>query len=393
MKDLLNEALGADFEVIKLAGQGRQAEVYLARELSLDRLVAVKVLLSAHAENSVAKARFEREAKAAASLNHPNVASIFRFGFLPNHIPFLVLQYVRGRTLAERISAEGPLPVPEGRRILRDLSRALRAAHNHGFVHRDVRPGNVMCDLETKRTLLTDFGVARILPTGQDQGPRLTQTGELLGDIKHMSPEQIAGEDATGAADIYALGVLGYEILTGRGPFPDLPISGMIAAHLRATPQPLSDLVDHGDPELAALLDRCLAKDPAQRPSAEFVAEVLEGPPAGKAPPPAREVHDESAHFMKSLMKRRFPQVVVVTGGVGYAWMEIMSQFVEMGLFEVIWYHLTLATVIAGVSAASVVAWFHGAKGKQKVGVLEVLLLSTISVLWILGCAFILLRG
>jgi serine/threonine protein kinase len=389
MKELLDQALGPDFEVIKVVGKGTQAEVYLARESSLDRLVAVKVLLSGSAGDDVAMARFEREAKAAASLNHPNVASVFRYGFLPNGIPFLVLQYVRGRTLEERVSAEGPLPLAEARRILRDLAGALASAHEQGFVHRDVKPGNVMCDLETRRTLLTDFGVAGIIPTGKEQGPRLTQAGELLGDLKHLSPEQITGEDATDASDIYALGILGYEILTGQGPYPNVPAAGLVAAHLRAPPRPLSTLLEVSDPELEALLERCLSKDPGKRPSANFVAEVLGAKPGGKPPPPTGEVHTDDGNLLESMMKRRFPQIVVVTAGVGWFALQGVSQIVEVGWNP--WFQAASLTVACGVAASAVIAWFHGAKGKQKTGVLEIALLAAIGVVWILSCVMILL--
>ena len=389
MRELLDQALGPDFEVIRLAGKGRRAEVYLAREVLLDRLVAVKVLLSSHAEDAVARARFEREAKAAASLNHPNVASVFRFGFLADGTPFLVLQYVRGRTLEERISAEGPLPCPEVRRILRDLSAALASAHDQGFVHRDVRPGNVMCDLETRRTLLTDFGVAGILPTGRDQGPRLTQAGETFGDLKHMSPEQTQGDDATDASDIYALGVLGYEILTGSGPYGDPPSSGLVDAHLKATPQPLSTVLEDLDADLDALLTRCLSKDPGKRPSAEFIFEVLESKANGKIPPPVADLHREDESFLRSLLTRKLPQVVVVTAGVGWVVLQVVSQFVEVGGDR--WFQAALLTVICGVAASGVIAWFHGPGGQQKIRVIELALLTVIAVVWVLASAFILL--
>lgn len=393
MKDLLAEALGPDFEVIKVIGKGHQAEVYLARELPLDRLVAVKVLLSGLAQDDIATARFEREAKAAASLNHPNAASVFRFGFLANGIPFLILQYVRGKTLEERVSAEGPLPLTEARRILRDISGALAAAHEQGFVHRDVKPGNVMCDLETGRTLLTDFGVAGIIPTGKDQGPRLTQAGERLGDVKHLSPEELTGEDATGASDIYSLGILGYEILTGEGPYSSLPTSGMIAAHLGATPRPLSTLLEESDPELETLLERCLSKDPAKRPTADFVSQILESQPGGRPSIPGGEVHSEDENLLASLMRRRFPQIVVVTAGGGWVALGGVSQLVEMGVLENLWYRPALVTYLCGLVASAVITWFHGEKGKQKTGVVEVALLTVIGVVWVLVCLRMLLPG
>jgi serine/threonine protein kinase len=384
MKQALNDAFGPEFQILKLLGKGRQAEVWLAREVALDRLVAVKVLLAGLADDDVARARFEREAKAAASVNHPNATSVLRFGFLPSGLPYLILQYVHGRTLEARISGDGPLPVAEARRVVRDLAGALAAAHERGFVHRDVRPANVLCDLETGRCLLTDFGVAGILPTGKSEDPGLTGTGEFLGDISHLSPEELTGARSTEASDVYALGVLGYETLTGRGPFSHLPPSGLIAARLQAAPPPLSPLLEEHDPELESLLERCLSTDPHGRPSARFIAEALAAVPGAGHSARWAAVEQEGGDLLASLLKRRFPQLVVLTGGVGWLALEGVSQLVDMGVVGRMWYRLALATVVAGVVGAAVVAWFHGAKGKQRTGPVEIALLTVVGAIWLI---------
>ncbi len=390
MRERLNEALGSDFEVLHSLGKGRRAEVFMARELSLDRLVAVKVLHRNRASDEVARARFEREAKAAASINHPNAVSVYRFGFLSDGIPYLIMQYARGKTLADRIEAEGPLSIPEARRILRDLTDALAAAHQHGFVHRDIRPGNVMCDEESGRTLLTDFGIAGILPTGKEAGPKLTQTGELLGDLQHISPEQLSGDKTTEASDIYSLGILGYEILTGEGPYPERPAGGMIAAHLEEEPRRLSHLRDGVDPDLENVLANCLAKEPRKRPSAEYLGDVLSGKTAfssGSHP----TAHPESGDVFQPLLKKRLPQIVVVTGVILYAVLQFIDMLVDREVLPPEAFQLALATCACGVAGSGVIAWFHGEKGKQRIRSFEIGLISLLSVIWIALCIWILL--
>jgi serine/threonine protein kinase len=382
MSQTLSEALGPDFELIRLIGKGKQSEVHLAREIPLDRLVAVKVLLAGLVQDAVARARFEREAKAFASLNHPNAASVFRFGFLADGTPFLVLQYVHGRTLESRLEAEGPLSPADARRVIHDVAGALAAAHEHGFVHRDVRPANVMCDAAAGRCVLTDFGVAGLLPRGGSGDPRLTKTGEFLGDVEHMSPEVLSDHDATEASDVYALGVLGYEILTGRGPYSHLPPAGRVAAKLHGTPPRLSTLLSERDPEVEDILERCLSAAPDRRPTAEFIERALG--PEGGAKVPWRAPTGAPRGLVTSLMSRRFPQFLAATAGAGWITLEGVSQLVDMGMLGHLWYRLALTTVVCGVLASAVVAWFHGAKGKQRTGPLEIALLSAIGIVWLL---------
>lgn len=387
--EILRRELAPDLEVIRHLGSGRMAEVFLARQQPLDRLVAVKVLSRTLAGDSTAKARFEREARASASLDHGNAVEVYRFGYLSDGLPFLVMQYVRGGTLEDRLAAEGPLTVPAARRILVEVADALAAAHAKGFVHRDVRPENVLCDQEKDRVLLSDFGLAGILPRGGSTDPRLTRAGETIGTFGYLSPEQLKGEDPTEGTDIYALGLLGYEILTGEGPFPVRGKVDLNLAHLRAEPRPLAALRGDVDQQLSDLLVRCLSKEPGKRPSARFVVQTLRGEggagqPGGTTPPPAENLLD-------SLIRRRMPQIVAVTAVIGFAALSFVGELADMEVIPLRSYKVALNTYISAVAVSGVIAWFHGKKGRQKVTPLEVGLLAAIGIVWLLVTLWLLL--
>ena len=379
----LKAELAPDLEVIRLLGKGRMAEVYLARQVSLDRLVAVKVLSSGIARDDAARARFGREAKAAASLESPNAVSVYRYGHLQNGIPFLVMQYVRGGTLADRLEAEGPLPEEEARQILAKMAGALASAHERDFVHRDVRAANVLCDREAGRVLLSDFGLAGIRPESQDADARITRTGEIIGTPGYLSPEQLKGEPATEATDVFALGLMGYEILAGEGPFAGRTQRDTIMRSLREPPTPLASLKPDINPQLAQVLERCLAKEPEKRPTAAFLAKALSGE-SGAGSPVGGDGHHIPAgdtNVVESLLKRRLPQTVVVTGAIGLAslyFVGLIADVIDRPIFQA-----ALATFVGSLMASGIVAWFHGEKGPQKVTALEVVLLSALGLLWI----------
>jgi serine/threonine protein kinase len=379
----LKAELAPDLEVIRLLGKGRMAEVYLARQVSLDRLVAVKVLSSGISRNDAARARFGREAKAAASLESPNAVSVYRYGNLENGIPYLVMQYVRGGTLADRLEAEGPLPEEEAREILAKMADALASAHDRDFVHRDVRAANVLCDREAGRVLLSDFGLAGIRPESQDADARITRTGEIIGTPGYLSPEQLKGEPATEATDVFALGVMGYEILVGEGPFAGRTQRDTIMRSLREPPTPLANLKPGIDPQLAQILERCLAKEPEKRPTAAFLAKALSGD-AGAGSQVGGDGHQIPAgdtNVVEYLLKRRLPQTVVVTGAIGLAGLSfvgLIADVIDRPIFQA-----ALATFVGSLIASGVVAWFHGEKGPQKVTALEVVLLAVLGLLWL----------
>ncbi len=382
----LQKELAPELDVIRHLGTGRMAEVYLARQKPLDRLVAVKILSDALAEDDTARARFDREAKASASLDHRNAVEVYKFGYLSDGLPYLVMQYVKGGTLEDRLAAEGPLPLDVAKKILIEVADALSAAHARGFVHRDVRPENVLCDKERDRVLLSDFGLAGILPRGQDSDPRLTRAGETIGTSGYLSPEQLRGEDPTEGTDIYALGLLGYEILAGEGPFPVRGKVDLNLAHLRSPPRPVSALRPEVDETLSDLLVRCLAKEPEKRPSARFVVDALrnEASPKGPVPPP-------SENLLDSLVRRRLPQIVLVTAVVGYTALSWVGEMEDRAVLPAGTYKLALDTFICAVAASGIIGWFHGKKGRQMVTPMEVSLLLAVGIIWVLVGAWLLM--
>ncbi|MGD2121576.1 MAG: serine/threonine-protein kinase, partial [Gemmatimonadota bacterium] len=377
----LKEELAPDLEVIRLLGTGRMAEVYLARQASLDRLVAVKVLSRQISRDESAQARFNREAKAAAALQTPHAVSVYRFGHLTDGVPYLVMQYVPGGTLEDKLEAEGPLPEKDAKKILANTAEALAAAHDLHFVHRDVRAANVLCDREGERALLSDFGLAGIRPEAQDADARITRTGEIIGTPGYLSPEQLKGEPATEATDVFALGLMGYELLTGQGPFTGNTQRETIMRSLREPPTPLENLRPGVDPALAKLLERCLAKEPEKRPSAAFVAKALRsgagagGEGTGTTGPAA------DLTVVEALLKRRLPQTVVVTFIVGFALLSFVGQLADV--FGNPYFRAALATFICSLIGSGIIAWFHGEKGPQRVTPLEVALLSLLVLVWV----------
>ncbi|MGH7467786.1 MAG: protein kinase domain-containing protein [Longimicrobiales bacterium] len=269
-----NEGLPADLEVVRLIGKGTVGRVYLAREKNLGRLVAVKVLAPESKLDSVLIRRFEREAKAAARIQHPNVAPIFRVGVLEDGTPFLVSPYVDGGSLEDRLAAQGPLPIADARRAIKQIASGLAAAHRLGIVHRDVRPANVLYDRLTGNVTLTDFGTAALIEAAERDDVALTLPGTVLGWPAYASPEQLQGEAVTERSDIYSLGVVGFELVSGRLPFEARTAVDLVLAHMKAEQRVLTDLRPETDKDLAELIGRCLNKRPEHRPFAIEVAQV-----------------------------------------------------------------------------------------------------------------------
>ena len=239
-------------------GRGGMAEVFLARDRLLDRDVAVKVLSPGFATDPTFIARFRREAQSAASLNHPNIVAVYDWGEDGGNY-FIVMEYVAGRTLREVLREYTRLPALEAARIAAEIADALSFAHRNGVVHRDIKPGNVLLT-PTGQVKVTDFGIARA-----EQNDDLTKTGSVMGTATYFSPEQAQGLDLDGRADVYALGVVLYEMLTGVAPFiADNPVS-VAYKHVREEPVPPSR-VNPGVPDamdLAVLT--AMAKDPDRR--------------------------------------------------------------------------------------------------------------------------------
>ncbi len=286
----LQAVLGTRVLLVRVIGEGGMGRVYLARDPLLRRFVAVKVLLQTPDAEREAHARFRREAQAIAAVSHANVVAIHGVGELPDGTPYFIMQHVAGGSMADRLSSTGPLPIELAERVLGDVAAGLAAAHKRGIIHRDVKPANVLWDEDGERATVSDFGIAALQGTDGDEGEmRITGSGMAVGSPTYMSPEQLLAEPVTPKSDIYALGLLGYELLTGHGPYLARAPSEIVAAHLRHVPQRLSALRPEIPADLEMLLVRCLAKDPTDRPSADEVmlaltpgaADALEWPPPG----------------------------------------------------------------------------------------------------------------
>lgn len=391
LEALLREELAPDLEVVRRLGRGSVATVYLARETALKRLVAVKVLSPRLARDRRARLRFEREAQAVAALTHPNIVQLHRVARLSNDLPYIVMQYVKGRTMADRLQAEGTLPMEEARSVIAEVASAVAAAHGKGIVHRDIRPANVLYDEESGRSLVTDFGIAALLTSGEaGQAARLTKTGELVGNPAYMSPEQLTGSGLSERSDVYALGLLGYELLTGRGPYEADSRREMITAHIQQQPRKLSELRSDVDSRLEEVLSRCLAKEPEHRPNAADVARRLKAAPGAIVtpwPPLARP----TAGLFSKLSERRLPHVTVVYGAIAWAVLQVAWQLVESDILPRVVYQLAFVAVVTGFPAVLVGAWFHGKKGRQEFTQVEYWLFAALALIWLVVSAFILI--
>jgi serine/threonine protein kinase len=350
------QALLPDLEILRPLGSGETAHVHLAREPALQRLVAVKVLRPEAAADPVARRRFEREAQSAARITHPNVTAIHRVGRLPDDTPYIVMEYVEGRTVSDVMAAGGTFDAAAARRLLAAVASALAAAHDHGIVHRDVRPGNVFVENRTGRAILADFGIAALLDSGSSAATRLTQAGVLVGDVRRMSPEQIRGESVTSQSDVYSFGVLAYEILTGHSPYRAETDAALMAAHLRQDPRRLADLRSDVDPGLAATIERCLAKDPNRRPlSSEIAAALAGGTPADALPSGAGPL----AHFLNELRRRRVYRMVAGYGAVAIAILGATQVVYDAFTLSRLSYQVIVLSTLAGFPVALVLSWLY----------------------------------
>jgi serine/threonine-protein kinase len=251
-------------------GMGGVSIVYRARHASLGTPVAVKLLLGETATRPVIAERFRREAQATSRIIHPNVVRVLDFGTTHDGLTFIAMEHLEGRTLAEVI-AEGPIPDERCRRIGADIARGLEAAHRLGFLHRDLKPGNVMLVEEAGREVakILDFGLVGL--ADEAVGPRLTQQGTLMGTPHYLAPELLEGHGASTRSDAYAFGVTLYEMVAGRPPFEGDTLHEVMAGHLSKAATPIAT----GGPA-GPLALRLIEKDPAVRPSLTEAIAILE---------------------------------------------------------------------------------------------------------------------
>lgn len=286
---LYSGAMVADrYHLTRLIATGGMGQVWEGLDTRLDRRVAVKVLKAELSHDQDFLTRFRFEARTTAQLNHPGIAGVFDYGETTDEegqsVAYLVMELVHGEPLNAVLSRVGRLSLPQALDMLEQTGRALQAAHNAGVVHRDVKPGNIMIT-PTGQVKITDFGIAKAV----DASP-VTRTGMVMGTAQYIAPEQALGQEATSASDVYSLGAVGYEVLSGRRPFLGESVVTVAMKHVQETPAPLPADLPH---EVHDLIDIAMTKDPKYRYSsggefADAVSAVRSGrpaPPPGNVPP------------------------------------------------------------------------------------------------------------
>ena len=256
------------YRVLGRLGVGGMATVYLAEDSSLGRKVALKVMAERYAEDGEFVERFRREAQAAARLNHPNIIAVYDRGEADGR-PYIAMEYLQGRTLKQVIQKEGPLPAERAIAIAMQVLAGLRYAHEHGVVHRDVKPHNVLVG-DDGRIKVTDFGIAHA------GDPQMTEVGSIVGTAQYLSPEQARGRSVGPQTDLYSLGVVVYEMLAGRVPFEGDSSVAIAMQHVSDEPPPLRALAPDVPDSLALVVAHAMLKQPGQRYGSadEFAADL-----------------------------------------------------------------------------------------------------------------------
>ena len=265
---MAEQVLGGRFALLDRLGSGGMSVVWRARDEVLGRTVAVKLLAGRYADDPDSRDRIRDEARAAAALSHPNVAQVYDYGeseVAGARVPYVVMELIRGGSLHERLAA-GPVPPRFAMRVCAEVAAALAAAHADGLVHRDIKPANVMITPDGVKVV--DFGIAAAIGSGRPGN------GEVIGTPAYVAPERLTADAVEPASDVYALGVLLYRLLSGHAPWSADTTTQMLNAHIYVEPEPLSPLPDVPD-HVIALCNRCLHKDPTQRPSAREAAALL----------------------------------------------------------------------------------------------------------------------
>ena len=313
LRDQLQTTLGTAYALERELGGGGMSRVFVAEDARLRRRVVVKVLAPDLAAG-VSAERFAREIALAASLQQANIVPLITAGETEG-LPYYTMPFVEGLSLRARLERNGALPEGEAVSVLRDVARALAYAHERGVVHRDIKPENIL--LSGDAAVVTDFGIAKALSASRTlaHGGTLTQVGTSIGTPAYMAPEQAAGDPATDhRADLYALGCVAYEMLTGSAPFAGRPTHQLFAAHLNETPAPVAAQRPDVTPALAALVMRCLEKDPASRPkNARAVLTELDGVNTGVGAVSA-------SGFSRGRIATIAAALVIITGLAVVAW-------------------------------------------------------------------------
>lgn len=357
-RERLQRIVGAELEIRSRLGRGAFADVFEAFDPALKRTVAVKVLRADIPMTSAMAGRFHREAELVAAIRHPNILHIHFIGEKAG-VVYLVLDHVAGDTLEAQLANVKLFSFDEATRVISEIARALRAAHERGIIHSDVKPANIMLDGVERRVMLGDFGLARVLESGDGAS---TLIGGFIGTPLYTSPEQAAGDAADARSDIYSLGTVGYRLVTGRVPFEGASVASTLVQHITRPLIPIRTLRPECPEWLAATLEKCLAKSPEERwQSAQELLGALdekEQGPAGlveRAAKPAVDWHEDVATF------RRFMMLAL-----GLAAAALIVEGVLLG--NLVW--SLLAVLVAATTGAQQYArlWMRGVPGAAVFG-------------------------
>jgi serine/threonine protein kinase len=319
------QIIANNLRIENLLGRGGMGTVYRATHLTLDRVVAVKVINPEFAMNTDVMQRFSREARLMAKLRHPRAAMIYDSGTLPDGRLFIVMEYVEGTTLADILKREGKIPFKKAVDIAISVCDVLSEAHSLGIIHRDLKPANIM--LNNQGVFVLDFGIAKMLNKDNAESMRLSMTGNgfLVGTPFYMSPEQCLGEPVEARSDLYSLGALLYEMLAGRPPFDDEVLSAIIIKHAMVEAPKIETFAPEIPPALAAVVNSLLSKKPEARPeNAAVTKALLEQSVAGMSSPSlnfntqsttADNIHPPTQQ-MKAVTASEMPKSFAETGGV-----------------------------------------------------------------------------
>ena len=341
----IQRALGASYVIERELGRGGMGAVYLARDLALDRPVAIKVLPPELAVRPELRERFLRETRTAASFSHPNIVPVHAVEERGAVLCF-VMGFVDGETLAQRIRRAGPLPAAEIVRMMQEVAWALSYAHGRGVIHRDIKPDNILIERATGRALVMDFGIAR---SASSASAGLTRVGEVVGTPHYMSPEQASGDAVDARSDLYSLGVVAFSAATGHVPFDADSTPAILAMHLtRAAPALATERPDLPS-ALTGAVDRLLQKDPADRyPTGEALVEALDTARLSRpeVAPSIRVFHAKAGQFLRNALiilmltpylsgraqydGDRFAMKIILLSGVVALLLQVMSQLRDL---------------------------------------------------------------
>ena len=269
-EDMVGKIIAEKYEMLEVIGGGGMGLIYKAKHILMKRIVAIKMMHPQYVSSASNLKRFQQEAQAASALSHPNILAVFDFGLTPSGAPFLVMDFLEGTNLAEVLDEFGLLGAERATNIFAQACSGLAHAHSKGVIHRDLKPGNIMLTEFDKRkdfVKIVDFGIAKVLPTGEGEAAHLTQTGEVFGSPLYMSPEQCRGRNLDIRSDIYSLGCVMYRTLTGSSPFFGQDPMECMYKQVNEVPNKFFDTnPDTKIPEaLEAIVFKCLAKEPAER--------------------------------------------------------------------------------------------------------------------------------